>query len=580
MEWKMLESAPNSDRENNQPHAIPGSWSHDIQYIDGTFVEDVVTKFQAATDEEEGRVLLSKIFRNFDIFMNEWANIFAPWVDAGLPDGRNRFFEVLWKSAEKYAHEKTKKRKGKAFNAYFVSALINTEKNLRSLRGRNPLIRCPVCEEDVQMINDSHLLHLYDVDRYCKTFVGYPLSSWDGMVTCPFTKARVGELTEAYVNRVAGGYSAADWLMDFDRSRGPFPCPVTGLLVNPDSSWYPGILAKGYTEEEFVSDFPDFPGIIECPFCSKRMLRMTDEHLASHAKDRISLDTLKRDLPNITIRARPVKVTNPYTGESVDEITLDMIRAAGTTVRDHLERYHTIKIGHRRKKPFFCPFTGKPTYTMKKERLVRLGRTPYEFYQATCQFPLRRFQIRCALCGEWTDNIGAHLDEAKHAYALPVTFEEYKKSYGGKTRNSVQAMSFVEHEDGERTSAVDAFTEGARCDIDCLQDLLDMSMVFTRFARDALDRRIIESMNGATSLVDVCDRCVEKRAVTLDAPYEGEGVTALAREIKKLGIKDFDVFAPPAEGGVDAFIVEPSRTTIFKRLRRMASRASKANRAV
>jgi hypothetical protein len=567
--------------KDNQPHEIPDSWSHDIRYIDGEFVEEAVSRFQAAETDKEREILIEKIFRNFSLFRNDWATAFAPYLDEGRDDGLGYFYEVLWRSARQFSMKKRKKKMGRAFNAYFVSALMNTEKNLKHNKyKKGPLIRCPICEEDVSMIDEVHLMHQYDIVRYSRTFVGFPISSWDGKITCLFTRNRIDEITQSYVNKMVGQYLLSDWEVEFNPPRGPFPCPVTGLMVNPDDLSYPSVLAPDYTEEDFVRDFPEFPGIVSCPVCKKRMLRMTAEHFASHARNAFPLSQLEKEFPNVTIKSRRVKVINPYTGEKVDEITLDMLNAAGTTVREHLEKHSTIHLGAARKKPFFCPFTGRKMRSIKKETLERIGYTPYEFYQATCEFPLRRFQVKCAICGDWVDNIGQHLDEVKHAYAMPMSPEEYEKAHGGKIRNVVVAKMFLENDDGERTSMADVVAKPGRCDIECLQDLLDMGSVFKKFARDDLDKKIINAIRGSTSLVEVCENTVENRVVALKNPFSGSSTKVLAREIRASGTKDFDVVGCPEEGDEEISIVVPSRETIFKRLRRMADEAFDSDHAV
>lgn len=552
------------------PGTIPSNWSHDIRFIEDEYVENVVIEYQETKEPDT----LQKIMNNFSIFKNTWARDFAPFLDDGLEEGKYLYDEIVWKSARQFNRELCHKGMGKAFNAYFTSALMNTLKNLKNYAvTRGPRIKCQVCGEEVCMIDSTHLKHVVTVERYSRVYPRYPISSWDGKTICPLTKERVDRITEKHLNDRKGLRLLCEWEKDNPGSTGPYRCPVTGTEMKEVDSSYPEVLAPGYSEAEFIQDFPDFEGIVECSICKKKMLGMSQEHLDSHGKERITLESLEDTYPNLTEEARQVKVLNPYTGDWVDEITLDMLRKAGTTVREHLERHATVILDKYSKDSFFCPFTGQKRKKLKATTLARLGHTPYEFYLATCRYPLRRFQVRCAICGEWVDNIGEHLEEVAHHYAEPVDLNDYEMAYG-RTKNIVMSRLFVENEDGERTSLADlTVSPVGNGGIDCTQKLLDMKAAFDKAARDDLDRRIVEAIRHANRIEDVIENSVEKKTVILSKPYSGQPQRSMVKEAKKiLGVASLELDGSPTLGSRNVNVVVPGRETICLRLRQMASR--------
>src|ERR1039457_683178 len=96
-------------------------WHHDIQYIDGKFVEETVKEFQLTSNED----LLVKIIDNYSIFRGTWSKAFAQYLDGDIDSGGLMHDEIVWRAAFKFNREKSQKPDGKAFNAYVVSALLN-----------------------------------------------------------------------------------------------------------------------------------------------------------------------------------------------------------------------------------------------------------------------------------------------------------------------------------------------------------------------------------------------------------------------------------------------------------------------
>lgn len=548
---------------------MKSNWQHDIRYIDEEFVEFAVERYQESRDEG----ILAKILHNFSLFRNRWAKDFAPYLDNGLEEGCHLYDEMVWKSATKFDMAKCKKVLGKAFNAYLVSALMNTLKNLKNnIHGKGPRITCPVCGDRVTMIDKTHLGHAMTVERYAKAFKGYPIASWDGKIPCPYTGKRIEKITLAHINKVAGRYYISEW--EKESQEGELKCPVTGMVIDCPMPEYPSLLAPGYTADDFMEDFPEFPGIVRCPVCDTPSLEMSQEHLDNHSNGRMTMADFRESFPNITLKAQKVRVVNPYTRKSCDEITFEMLKAAKTTVKEHLERFSTIILDKRYEKSFNCPFTGKKVRIVKHETLEKMGRTVHEFYQVTCKYPFRKFKVKCGICGKWVSNIGFHLESAKHTYATPMTPNDYEQKHGGPTRNIVMSKTFVENEDGERTHIADLVKGNHDRDVSSgIEDILDMSSLFTKFAEDDLDEKIIAAITGASSMADIIERTVEKRNVKMKKRYAGQKKSELKGELKKeTGISDFDLDAMPKPKTRYVVLVVPSRNTILARLRKMATR--------
>ncbi len=402
-------------------------WHHDIQYIGGQFVEEVVKEFQLTNSED----LLTKIIDNYSIFRGEWAKAFAQYLDGDVDAGSLMHDEIVWRSAFKFKREKSRKPDGKAFNAYVVSALLNQLKNQRNARmshKNHPRVVCPVCNEEVYQIDHKHLRHKIDLDRYKKALPGYPLVSANGNTLCPIHQKEVKVINQAYLNRITGNYTLDDYRAEHGGQA--VRCPVSGTELRKVDEAYPASIMEGYTPEEFLKDFPNFAGAVTCPFTRKKVLEISQRHLDSLFNNRASLgfvtvEGLSQTYPNLTFAARQVGVKNPYTGKKVSEITLPMLAAGGTTWKEHMETYAQVWLDKEYPEGVTCPFTGRRTTIIKKSEIEAMGKTAWDFYAAVSAYPLRKFQINCAVCGEWTDNIWSHLEASGHA----MTLEDYKAAF-------------------------------------------------------------------------------------------------------------------------------------------------------
>jgi hypothetical protein len=550
------------------------NWHHDIQMIEGEYVESVVQKYQKARTTAAKDCLLNKIIENYSIFRQGWANAFALYMDADPEAGALMHDEVVWRSAHKFNRAKTRKADGKAFNAYLVSALLNSLKNCRNTKmshKNHPRVSCPICHEDVYQIDAKHLRHKIDLERYKKTFPNYPLSSRDGMVTCPITGKTTKAITVAYLNRVMGRYTVMDFYREFPNLRPPrdLKCPVSGLIVEHPTAEYPSGIMPGYSEEAFISDFPDFAGIITCPFTGKRTLHPTQGYLnevigQDGQRSRVGMDAMESN-KTATLEAKQVPVYNPYTQKYTNEITIGDLVAAGTTIMEHLEKYATIILDKYYPEMVVCPFTGRKTHSITKSDAAEMGKTPHEFYHVACKYPLRKWSIKCALCEQWVDNIWEHLDEKNHPYAPVMDFEEFERSYGGNTKAHVTTNCFVEGDSGDSTHIADLLA------VHGIQDqALDIEDSLMSIASDDLDKRIAMSVRNASTVEDVMCSAGTKRTVRLPFRFQS-GQTKAARSAIKSVVKtdDFDFLSIPKSGAKMVTVVMPGRDSIRRRLLRM-----------
>jgi hypothetical protein len=551
------------------------SWHHDIKMIDGESVEAIVQKYQKSQDEKDKDGLLNKIIENYAIFRPGWANAFAQYLDNDPEAGALMHDEIIWRSASKFDRSKTQKVEGKAFNAYLVSALLNSLKNYRNTRmshKNHPRVRCPACEEEVYQIDAKHLRHRVDFDRYKKLFANYPLTSRDGLVTCPITGESIRAIGIPYLNRLMGRYTLSDFYREFPEMRPPrgLTCPVTGMPVEYPTSEYPPAIMSGYTEDEFVADFPDFGGIIRCPFTGRRMLHPTQAYLDEALKQdpkrgRVGASALD-DHPMMTTQARKSPVYNPYSEQYVPEITVEMLRAAGTTVMEHLEKFATIVLGKYYPEMTICPFTGRKTHSITREDVEKLGKTPHEFYHAACKYPLRRWRVMCALCSKWVDNVWEHLDEQEHHYAQTMTYEEFERSYGsGKTKVFVTTNCFVEGDSGDSTHIADLLaTEGVE------DNSVDVEDSLLGVAHDEMDKRIAHAVRVACTVEDVFCASADKTVVRLPFKFQSGQTKAVKAAIKAaLHVEDFDIVATPKPGDREVSVMTPGRDSLRGRLLRM-----------
>lgn len=545
------------------------AWHHDIKYIDGDFVEVTVKKWKETQDPR----YIEQILANYALFKKKWGRAFAPFMDNDQDDGESMHDKIVWKAACKFKAEKVRKPNGRAFNAYLVSALMNQLKNLRNARmshKNHPRIQCPICAEQVYQIDEGHLKHHYDLKRYVRRFPNYPLSSFDGLTVCPITGIRIEKVTMEYMNRMGGHYLMEDFDKEYQIVReGPYRCPLTGTLVQRlDEAYFRGFL-EGYTEQDFVEDFPDFPGLLRSPFSGEKLIAMTQAHLdqvLNEGNERFTKETFQKQYPNFTMEARQVPVVNPYTGRKVKELTPAMLARVGTNVQRHLGEFATISLDKRYYELISCPFTGRRTQIIRTSDLEKIGKTVQDFYQATCRYPFRKFQVKCALCGEWVDNVWDHLAEVNHEYAASIDMEAFEKTYGsGATKLTVTTNSYVESDSGDSIHIADLFGDKAQ---QC--DMLEIEDSLMRVASDEMDRSIAAAVRTAFTLEDVCFVASRKEDVYLDFVFEA-GKTKEARDCvqAQLGTSDFDLLVPPETGETEIKVMVPSRQTIRKRLKRM-----------
>jgi len=545
---------------------------HDIKYVDGQFIEDAVKEYQKSKDEE----LLIKIINNFSIFRKTWGRQFAPYCDNDIEAGEYMHDEIVWRSVEKFEMGEALKGKGYAFNAYLVSTLMNQLKNhfnARQSHKNHPRIMCPICSENVYQIDGKHLRHVIDLERYRRMHPRFPLVSSDGRVSCPLNGKPVEKISEPYLNRVNGTYTVEDFKEEFAHLYPvyPFECPATLMPIWNITAEYPSIIRDGYTEAEFLEDYPEFEGAICCPFSGKKMLEMTQDHLDTVLKQktekpRFSMRKFRQLFPTATMKAQQVDVKNPYTKKIVPEITLEMLREAGTTFQAHLEEHATCFLDEWYPNFILCPFTGRRTHKMTKEDLTEIGRTSVEFYMAVCKYPLRKWQVKCGCCDKFVDNIWTHLEQAEHTFSKAMTMEEYERSYGSaNTRAIVSTNSFVNNEQGESIHLADLFAKKVK-----QVDPLEIEDSLSKAAEDDLDRRIAAVVRTSRTLEDVCHEASERRKVNLPFEFQPGKSRALREVIKRItGVEDFDFVDPPEEGSKKVEILTPGIDTIRMRLIRL-----------
>jgi hypothetical protein len=208
-------------------------WHHDIQFIEGEFVEDVVQKFQDTKDE----ALITQIIENYGIYRSKWGRDFAPYLGGDTECGEQLHDIIVCRAANSYDPKRSLKPKGKSFNAYLVSAQMNQLKNFRNARMSNknhPRIPCPVCGLEVFQVDEAHLRHLIDLKHYQKTFPTYPIVSCNGSTQCPVSGNTIPQASLSYMQRRVGYYSVEDFWNEFPNLRPirPYKCPVTGSEIS------------------------------------------------------------------------------------------------------------------------------------------------------------------------------------------------------------------------------------------------------------------------------------------------------------------------------------------------------------
>ena len=514
-------------------------WHHNIKIIDGEWVEDVVDRYQKTFDVFLKEDLLRKILDNYAIFRDTWGRAYGQYLDNDIEAGKLMHDEIVWRSANKFDMEKCKKSKGTAFNAYLVSSQMNWLKNLRNARmshKNHPRVICPICMEQVYQIDHQHLKHKMTLERYVKAYPGAMLSNYDGRSSDNM------ELADDY-------YTVEKFWKDHPEARPKFPvvCPITGLLLTDIDEKYVSTLFKGYTEEEFLTDFPDFKGAIICPFTGKKKIAITQDYL-----DEILKQEDKK------------KLMNPYTEKPVKEITLQMLRDAGTSVHEHVYKYATITIGKKYADLVRCPFTGRNTYCITEEDIKKLNKSPWEFYVAVCKYPLKQFKTKCECCNEWVENIWDHLGTSNHSYADVYTPEDFSRDYASiTTRAFVNTNCFFESDSGDITHISDlvSFCFDSNKGIEVEDSLLHV-------AQDEIDRQIALSVRSCQTMDDIYYVSSTKNEIhTSDEKVDMKDIRCAIR--KKTGNSDFDIITK-SEHGKDKVVVSfPSKDTIRKRLHRM-----------
>lgn len=526
-------------------------WHHDIKYIDGRFVEDVVADYQVSKDED----LLKKIINNYAIYRNEWARAFSAYLDNDIEAGAVLYENIIWKAAEKFKIEKALKAKGKAFNAFVVSAHLNQLKNFlysKTNRKNHPRVTCPICKEEVYQIDEKHLAHVFDFDMYKRRFSGMPLMNNDGSTAVGIRKLE--DVPPAIVAKVdKETYGLNEFRKEFEASLPKYPvrCPVTGMTLRKVSKDYPSQIMAGYTEEQFIADFPNWEGVITCPFTGNKYLEMTSERLDEG-----------KQTPAYYLRPRKIQVTNPYTGEKVDEITPKMLGEAGTTIREHLEKHASIVIDKVYPKMVICPFNGRPMYKITPKYLSQLGKTVMEFYMACCSAPLFKYQVRCAVDGEWIDNAWSHLKAKTHYYAEHMTFEQFERHYGNKvTKIHITTNSYVESDSGDMVHISDLLVSKPSGSSIEIEDSL------IHAAGDDMDKMIARSLRDCSSIDDVQHVVSQKKLIKV--PANISGMKSVRDYVAKTTeFADFDV-DPKTVGERMVTLLIPSKTTIMSRLERL-----------
>lgn len=499
------------------------NWHHDIEYIDGEYVELVVEKYQKTKSED----LLAKILKNYEIYKMTWAKAFAPYLDNEIESGMALYDEIIWTSACKFDRSKILKRNGKAFNAYCVSACMNRLKNQMNSKKsckHHPRIKCPICNEQVYQIDSKHLKHEYSLKRYKEEFINYPLVSTDGFVVCPITGNRVKKITEEYLNRIKwpdgtfGYYTPEDFKKEFKSiiPTGSFVCPITNIELNSISADYPKSIIKGYNQYLFANDFPNFKGLFKCPFSGKMILEANKEHLDSvlsqtenSGNKRKRMKSFNSLFPGITTEAIQVDVKNPYSGEMVRELTTIDFISNKTTIKEHLEKYCKEVMEKFCPQYIPCPFTGKPQKSIRRNYLRSIGRTVYDFYLAKCEYPVKKWNIKCAICGEYVDNIWTHLEKEKHTYSKRTTMDEFSRQYANyPLKSSVSTNSFYETDSGEVVHISDLLIRKIRG-----LDPLDIEDSLLSVAEDDMDRKIAKNIIQCKTMDDVLHYCREKKTI-------------------------------------------------------------------
>jgi hypothetical protein len=556
----------------------------EVKKVDGKFVEEFIAGYQAVTDlarslrsaktkkkikkrdetQAKADEMLAKLVKHYGIFRHTWCKYFSPYLNKDLEAGGHLHDEIIWFAAGNFDVKKCAKVNGYAFNAYMVSCMLNQLKNFRNISRsckNNPMIRCPICGEMVPCIDRQHLRHKIDLKKYRKTYKDYPLYS-TGYVVEPTTGRYLRKVNQAYFSGKSDDY---------------LKCPITGSVIENLNDKYLSSIYGAYTRVQFLTDYPfwheyekDLEYRKQANYLSLynfNVLLMTGR-LPKKTRRRkrtcvSSLNKFNKVYPNFTLEAKRAKVFNPYTGSMVKEITPLMLKKAGVTLQEHLQRYATLWLGKYYPLLQVCPFTGRKTHVFKKSDLFKIGVTPMQFYMETCKYPLKKTKIKCSIDGRWTENIWTHLEEKMHTYATPMTPEEFQKLLNNNpTKISVTSNAYVTSESGDVVFIADLFP----ADTEHI-DKLEIEDSLKSVAKDSLDLCIATKIADCHTLNDLFYLICETKKISVPAS-QNCSKAEIKKKVRSLGYSDFDVDTEESKEGV-ATIIIPSRSTIKSRLEEM-----------
>jgi hypothetical protein len=319
-----------------------------------------------------------------------------------------------------------------------------------------------------------------------------------------------------------------------------------------------------------MKDFPNYPAIITCPLSGRKTLNMSQAWLdevteQDPQRSPYSLSRFDQDYPNFTTCTRQVDVLNPYTQQMVKEITPAMLSASHTNLQEHLERFAKIVLGKPSRKHIRNPFNGKKTFVITNKDLESINKTVLDFYQAVCAYPLRQYQVKCAICSEWINNIWDHLDEVKHAYATPMSIDEFLIIYGtNNTKRTITNNAYVESKSGESTHMGDFLAPPIP-----KMTGFEVQDSLMAVATDELDKKIAMAISKAHNVDDIFYLASNRNTVRL--PFDVLTVTSaqIKEYIKKqYNITDFDI-AIDNQDPRGVVVMVPGRQTLRIRINRM-----------
>jgi len=181
-----------------------------------------------------------------------------------------------------------------------------------------------------------------------------------------------------------------------------------------------------------------------------------------------------------------------------------------------------------------------------------------EFYMATCKYPLRKFQVKCAICGRWVDNVWDHLEQTPHYYAETYSVESFEQAFGfGKNKLSVSTNAYVEGESGESVFIADLLPGLSSSDGNSRLEIEDSLCCA---ARDELDKRIAKAAPSCLSLDDLYHLFCRRMRTEGTIPSRMRKFV-----LNKIGTDDFDIEYPKLDDGF-VNIIAPRKVTIRQKL--------------